>query len=226
MNALLNIFFPEVCPSCHEHLNMGEKFICTTCRHALPRTDFHTLEETPIHNLLLGRVPLEYATALFYYHKKSDVQHLIHNLKYRNHESISYNLGAWLGEELKLSGRFADVDCVVPVPLHWIRRHFRGYNQVDGFAIEIAKALNIPVVKDVLYRRISTSKQVFMKRESRSTSILNSFAVRQKEKLMNKHILLVDDLITTGGTAEGCYLALQEISGLKVSMAFMAMAAS
>ena len=224
MKALLNLFYPDLCPACTGILSQGERFICTPCRHDLPLTGFHELQQSPIHKLLMGRVPLEQAAALFYFEKKSKVQNLIHNLKYRNQEKISGQLGKWMGEELRHSDRFNDIDGVMPVPLHRLRKHKRGYNQVDGFALEIAKALNTTVVKDVLYHKKSTSTQVFLKRESRSTSVLKSFAVRQPNTLCGKHILLVDDLITTGGTVEGCYLALKQIEGLKISVAFMAMA--
>ena len=224
LHSLFNLFFPASCLACDDLLQPGEKLVCTQCRHELPVTGLHYTTQKPIHELLYGRVVLEQATALFYFNKKSKVQQLIHHLKYRNHEEISGFLGKWLGFELASLTEYTDVNCVVPVPLHKSRLRERGYNQVTGFGKEIAAALEVPFVADVLFRNKKTKAQVFMSRLTRSKEVIASFNVKDSEQLHGKHVLLVDDLITTGGTMEGCALALQKIPNVKISIAAMAIA--
>ncbi len=224
LQPLFNLFFPASCMACDEVLQPGEKLICTQCRHDLPVTGLHYTTQKPIHELLYGRVEIEHASALFYFGKKSKVQQLIHNLKYRNHEELSSFLGKWMGFELAPLESYQEIDCVVPVPLHRSRLRERGYNQVTGFGKEIAEQLEIPFEANILLRNKKTKTQVFMSRISRSQEVLHSFEVRELKKLRGKHILLVDDLITTGGTMEGCALALQKIPDIKISIAVMAIA--
>ena len=128
---LLNLFFPEVCRACSNHLSDNELQICTSCRHNLPLTNFHDDHDNAVHKILYGRVKLEQATALLHFSKKGIVQQLMHNLKYRGQEDIGQFLGEWLGEELKGINAYLDVDVVVPVPLHKTKLKSRGYNQVD-----------------------------------------------------------------------------------------------
>jgi len=224
LQPLFNLFFPASCTACDEVLQPGEKLICTQCRHDLPVTGLHYTTQKPIHELLYGRVEIEHASALFYFAKKGKVQQLIHNLKYRNHEELSGFLGKWLGFELAPLASYQDIDCVIPVPLHKSRLRERGYNQVTGFGRAIADQLDVLYINDVLFRNKNTKTQVFMPRLSRSKEVLHSFEVKGSKKLCGKHILLVDDLITTGGTMEGCALALREIPDIKISIAAMAIA--
>ncbi|WP_035899898.1 ComF family protein [Leeuwenhoekiella sp. MAR_2009_132] len=222
--SLLKLFYPDQCSACDELLGIGEKLICTSCRHALPLAHFHTTTYNPILKLLYGRTSVENAAALFYFDKKTRVQHLIHNLKYKGQERVSAYLGEWLGSELMATEAFKTIDCVIPVPLHKKRLKARGYNQVAGFGKAIATALQKPYLDDVLYRTKATNTQVFLGRSFRSTEVIDSFALRENNTLAGKHILLVDDLITTGGTVEGCALALNTTTNIKLSVAVMAIA--
>ncbi|MEH6408132.1 MAG: ComF family protein, partial [Leeuwenhoekiella sp.] len=139
MKSLFNIFYPATCKACDAALKYGENMICTSCRHELPVTAMHYRTQQPIQKLLYGRAKIELGTALFYFDKKSLVQNLIHNLKYRGDQSISGFLGKWLGSELAQIPEYKKIDCVIPVPLHKSRRRKRGYNQVTGFGKEIAQ---------------------------------------------------------------------------------------
>lgn len=150
------------------------------------------------------------------------VQELIHNLKYRGHKEIGIFLGEWLGAELSEITTFQEIDTVVPVPLHKKKLRSRGFNQVEGFGKELAKSLNAEYVNNVLLKVTASKTQTLKKRLSRWGSIEESFIVKNPEVLNNKHILLVDDLITTGATLEACALKLQEIEGIKISIATMA----
>ena len=224
LNPLFDLFYPPACEACADVLSPGEKILCTHCRHNLPVAQLHLTTQKPIHELLYGRLDVQLAAALFYFDKKTRVQKLIHNLKYRGHEGLSGFLGNWLGSDLQQVPAYKNIDCVLPVPLHRLRKRKRGYNQVAGFGRAIAEKLGVPYVDNVLYRTSNTRTQVFLTRLFRASDVINSFDVRETDTLSGKHILLVDDLITTGGTVEGCALALQKIPGIKISIAVMAIA--
>lgn len=224
MKDIFNLFFPKVCEACNSLLRDNEDTICTYCRHDLPVTNFHFNNADTVKKVLYGRVRLELATALFYFSKKGIVQQLIHNLKYRGHENIGTVLGKWLGNELAVCKAYETIDVVVPVPLHKKRLRKRGYNQVTRFGKEIAKALNVAYEDKVLQRVEPSQTQVFKNRLLRSSTTDSVFIVENIALLKHKHILLVDDIITTGATVEACSNVLQTIDGIKISLATMAIA--
>jgi ComF family protein len=219
---LLNLFFPKVCLGCKSYLGDNEVYLCITCRHQLPLTNFHFNQNKTIHNILYGRVQLEQATALLYFTKKGIVQELMHNLKYRGHEEIGSFLGQWLGKELNQIEAFKTIDVVIPVPLHKSKFKKRGYNQVSNFGIEIAKALQVNYNASVLQKITNTKTQVFKDRLMRTSETKAIFTVSDTQLLKGKHILLVDDIITTGATIEACAIALNTIENIKISIATMA----
>lgn len=219
---LLNLFFPKVCLACQNYLTDNELHICTQCRHQLPLTNFHFDTSNAVHKMMYGRVKLDQATALLHFSKKGIVQQLMHNLKYRNHEVIGQFLGEWLGEELKNSEAYKTIDVVVPVPLHKSKQRQRGYNQVDKFGRALAKALQADYNSHTLIKSSATKTQVFKDRLKRSSNTDANFTITEKDALKHKHILLVDDIITTGATIESCANALLSIEGIKLSVATMA----
>lgn len=219
---LLNLFFPKVCLACQNYLTDNELHICTQCRHQLPLTNFHFDTSNAVHKMMYGRVKLDQATALLHFSKKGIVQQLMHNLKYRNHEVIGQFLGEWLGEELKNSEAYKTIDVVVPVPLHKSKQRQRGYNQVDKFGKALAKALQADYNSHTLIKSSATKTQVFKDRLKRSSNTDANFTISEKDALKHKHILLVDDIITTGATIESCANALLSIEGIKLSVATMA----
>lgn len=221
---LLNLFFPSLCFACDSHLGDNEKDICTFCRNELPITDFHSEENNAVANRLYGRVDFENATSLLWFSKKGLVQHLMHNLKYKGHEQIGETLGKWLGGELIETRGFKNIDVVVPVPLHKSKLRKRGYNQVDQFGKEIAKALSAEFNSEVLIKTKATTTQVFKDRLRRIQTHEEDFAISDYETLKGKHILLVDDIITTGATIEACANQLLTIEGVRISIATMAIA--
>jgi ComF family protein len=218
---LLNLFFPQVCSACSNHLSDNELQICTSCRHSLPLTNFHDDHDNAVHKMLYGRVKLEQATALLHFSKKGIVQQLMHNLKYRGHEDIGQLLGEWLGDELRLLDEYSSIDVVVPVPLHKAKLKSRGFNQVDKFGIALAKALNADYNPLILIKTTNTKTQVFKDRLKRNSNDNTNFKIVNGDQLKNKHILIVDDIITTGATIEDCANTLLEINGIRLSLATM-----
>jgi ComF family protein len=149
---------------------------------------------------------------------------LLHNLKYRSHETVSIILGEWLGNELKTVEAYSTIDAVIPVPLHKNKLKKRGYNQVTKFGVEIAKALNAKYIDNVLIKTTATKTQVFKKRMARWNNSNEIFTIANKELINGKHILLVDDIITTGATIEACANVLNRAENIKISVATIAIA--
>ncbi|MDG5490432.1 ComF family protein [Psychroserpens sp. SPM9] len=219
---LLNLFFPKTCSGCSQHLSDNELEICTNCRHQLPLTHFHDDTNYAVHKILYGRVKLEQATALLHFSKKGIVQQLMHNLKYRGQETIGHCLGEWLGEELKHIEAYRSIDVVIPVPLHKSKLKTRGYNQVDKFGQALAKALEAEYNPSVLIKTTNTKTQVFKDRLKRNQNVSSNFQIKNGAALEHKHILIVDDIITTGATIEDCATSLLQINGITLSLATMA----
>ena len=184
--------------------------------------NFHFENNDAFKKLLYGRVELENATALLHFSKQSLVQDLLHNLKYRGHEQIGKFLGDWLGGELNTLEAYQTIDVVVPVPIHKKSKRERGYNQVTKFGEQIAKALNTEYFENALIKTSYTKRQVFKDRVTRFEDVNKRFEIGDTNNLSNKHILLVDDVITTSATIEACIILLQTIPGVKISVATMA----
>lgn len=221
---LINLFYPKLCQTCGEELVKNETVICLKCIHELPVTHYHLNNDNPVKKVFYGRLEIEDATALLLFQKKGIVQKLIHQLKYKGQQEIGTFLGKWVGAQLLESEAFKEIDMVIPVPLHKKRLKARGYNQVERFGREIAKDLKIPYNDDVLLKRSFSGTQTIKARLARWGNIEETFVLAKPEKIKNKHVLLVDDLITTGATLEACAAVLQEAGKVKISVATMAIA--
>jgi ComF family protein len=226
LKSIINLFFPPVCSGCHSLLISNEKVICTLCRHNLPLTNHHLNHENEAFKKFYGRIPVEHASALLYFHKKGIVQELIHNLKYKGQEEIGSVLGEWYAEELKNLAIIKSVDQIIPVPLHQRKLRERGYNQVTNFGLALSKNLNLDYNELILHRKTYSKTQSKKNLLNRSDGIDTTFDVFFTEKDHNKHFLLIDDVITTGSTLEACSHALLKIPGAKISVVCMAMAHS
>ena len=224
LKSIINLFFPKVCNACNNLLNDHVDSICLDCRHDLPVTNFHFDNNDSVMKVLYGRAEIENGTALFRFEKKGKVQHLIHNLKYKDIEHIGFILGDWLGGELKTLEAYNNIDIVIPVPLHKNKLKIRGYNQVAKFGQQIAKALQAEYIDDVLLKITNTKSQVNKKRFARWNNNEELFTLENQSKIENKHILIVDDLITTGATLEACISVLNQSKNIKISIATMAIA--
>ena len=188
VSAIINLFFPKTCHACETILSDNENDFCVDCRHEFPLTKYHFERPETVKKIFFGRVELEAATALFYFHKSGRVQQMLHQLKYKGREQIGRVLGDWLGFELLESPYFDSIDVVIPVPIHSKKLKQRGYNQVANFAQQLAKALGVIYVDDVLLKSVNIKTQVFQSREARFKSVIDSFYAKNLEKIDTKHI--------------------------------------
>lgn len=224
LNDFISLIYPRICMACGKTLMRQEQCICTFCMYHLPRTDFHKEKENPVTKLFWGKINIDTASSYLYFYKKGKVQQLMHNLKYRGHKEIGVFVGNLFGKELLQSQIFKTADCVIPVPLHPKKERKRGYNQSEMFAIGLSESMKIPVDTKTLIKTTATETQTKKSRFSRWENVKEVFSLQNAEHLKNKHILLVDDVITTGATIESCVAKLQQVDGVKVSIASMAYA--
>jgi len=224
LNNILSSFFPATCFTCSAKLKHQEKLICTKCLHKLPFTEFHRQKENPVLHTFYGRVHIENATALLHYKKNGMVQQLIHQLKYKGRQEIGTLLGNMTGERLEKETAYSKIDYIIPVPLHKKRLRKRGYNQVTTFGEQLAVHLNAVYEDNILVKVQNIKTQAFKKRAARWLTAQHSFEITDTSMLAGKHVLLIDDIITTGATLEACALALQKIPDIKISVATMSIA--
>jgi len=218
------LLFPQLCAGCGESLMANENVICTPCRYSLPVTNFHLQPDNSVARQFWGKVNLQAAYALYYFTKGGKVQNLVHNLKYKGMQQVGYITGNIAAEKLIRNEIFYSVDVIIPVPLHKKRLKQRGYNQSTCFAEGLAQKLNAVVDDKSLVRTQATETQTKKGRFTRFENMQEVFAVINPEKLVNKHVLLVDDIVTTGSTLEACAIELLKIEGLKLSIATIAYA--
>lgn len=221
---LLGLFFPNSCRLCGKTLHQQEEILCTTCFYKLARTNFHNEKQNPVMDIFSGRLPLYSATALLFFSKGGGTQQLIHKLKYKGHKEVGIYLGEMLGNQLEKSELFRDSEVIVPVPLHPRKQHKRGYNQSKMMAEGLASRMNARVVPDVLFRKVHSSTQTKKSRYERWENVKDIFELKNGHQLEGKHVLLVDDVITTGATLEACGRKLLEIPGIRLSIASLAYA--
>ncbi|MBK0381205.1 ComF family protein [Mucilaginibacter segetis] len=219
-----SLIFPQICAACHNGLMANETILCTDCLYNLPKTNFHLQSDNIVARQFWGKLPIEAAYALFYFNKGGSVQKMMHHFKYDGMYKIGTLLGGIAAGQLMLNKTFTSVDVIIPVPLHKKRLKQRGYNQSECFAKGLAPKLNARVETNNLVRIVATHTQTHKSRFARFENMQEVFTVLDPERLMNKHILLVDDIITTGSTLEACGLELLKIPGLKLSIATIAYA--
>lgn len=216
--SLVSLIYPKLCLVCGSTLFGNEDLLCTHCRHSLPETNFHKSSGNPVEQLFWGRLHIEHATALLYFDKGSSYRQLIHQLKYQGRKDAGFYLGRLLGAALNES-IFSLPDCIIPIPLHQAKLRRRGYNQSQIIAEGIAEILNLEVFNDVLQRTFNTNTQTQRKRYDRWKNVEGIFECQYPEKITNKHVLLVDDVITTGATMEAAGSELCAIEGAQISIA-------
>jgi ComF family protein len=215
----ISILFPRLCYACGTHLLRNENFICTGCYVSIPRTNYHIQAENPVAQLFWGRCHIEKAAAFSYYSRGSRIRNLIHKLKYKGIKEIGFELGRIYALSLKSSGFTAGIDVIIPVPLHPSKKRSRGFNQSECISTGISEVTGLPVDTVSLVRITFSATQTNKSRYERWTNVESIFHVTDPGAIKGRHILLVDDVITTGSTIESCVNELLKTEGVRVSVA-------
>ena len=223
-SSLLELFFPRLCIACSNPLFKHESNLCDLCLFHLPRTNFEKDLNNPVAQLFWGRVKIEFATSFFYYSKGSKYQHILHELKYKGKKEIGFEIGKIFGQEIRNS-EFSQVELVVPVPLHPSRQRKRGYNQAEWIAMGLSESLAKPLENKSLSRISASSTQTKKGRYDRWVNVEGIFRPTLPENFENKHILLVDDVVTTGATLEACGSVILQTENVKLYITTLAHAA-
>lgn len=224
MNGLIDFLFPRFCMSCGCRLALTEKYLCCGCLRELPRTNYHLMQTSPLEQMFWGQIPIERASALFFF-SGSNTRGVIHRLKYFNNPQVGEYLAEIMADEFRSSGFFNDIDAIVPIPLAMHRRAHRGYNQSAWIAKGISRQTGIPVISDAVKRIKDNKSQTHLSSEERWENVRGIFLLKRPELIAGKHILLVDDVITTGATTMSCAHALMEAGeGTRFSIAALAVA--
>lgn len=214
----LDLFFPELCVVCKNRLAEGEEHICIDCLLLLPKTNFHLQPDNRLEQFFAGRIPFERIAAFAYFIKGGRIQSIIHELKYNRNPDIGIFIGKLSGENLKGSEFINDIDLLVPVPLHPKRQKQRGYNQSMEICRGISEITNIPIDSTTLIRKVNNPSQTKNSRFDRWQNVEDIFTLTNKDCFENKHILLVDDVITTGSTLESCAKEILKAEDVKISI--------
>ncbi len=224
IDDFISLLYPSLCVVCGRNLYRNESLICTHCLYHIPKTNFHFLKDNPVSRLFWGRVPVESAASYYFFEKGSRFRALIHKTKYRGQKELGFELGRIYGAELRLSRLYNRVDLILPVPLHPRKKRKRGYNQSEWIAMGIAESMGKPIDTSSLFRAVDTPSQTKKNRYERWKNVEDIFGINHPDKLINQHILLVDDVVTTGSTLEACARVVLQVEGTKVSCITLAMA--
>ena len=221
---LVALFYPRLCAGCNTSLVKGEEVLCLNCLADLPRTNYHLNKENPVFQQFIGRVRIELATSFCRFDKGGRLQHLLHQLKYKGNREVGRKMGMLLGYDLIQNSLYGNIDVIIPVPLHPKKEKKRGFNQSVEICKGLSESMNRPVILGNLIRVVHTASQTRKGRFERWENVSGIFSVKNGALLAGKHLLLVDDVVTTGATLEACCVPLLEISGVKVSIATLATA--
>ena len=222
--SFLHIVFPHVCDGCGSDLLNIESRLCIRCLASLPETNFEQHAGNPVEKTFWGRMPLINASAHFYFTKESLMQHLMHQFKYKSNKDLGLQLGRMMGIAIKSSNRFNKIDALIPLPLFPSKEKKRGYNQATVLCEGMAEILALPVFKDVITRPQHTETQTKKGRIERWRNIEGKFQLKNSSAIQNKHLLLVDDVITTGATLEACGNELLSAENVTLSLATLCVA--
>ena len=225
IHDFIEVFYPKICVTCEDKLVSGEEILCTICKNDVELTHYASYKTNKITDSFYGKIPVEKAMALLIFRTNSKTKQLIHELKYKGNQEIGMYLGNWLGEILKENNEFSNVDFIIPVPLHKKKLKERGYNQLTKFGKKLSAILNIPLVENKLIKTEATKTQTFKTRFERFNDSKTKFNLKDTLFFENKHVLLIDDVITTGATIESCANELLKTRNIKISVLAMAFTA-
>lgn len=218
-DSLLHLAFPHVCEGCGTDNLQAEHLLCLRCQSSLPATNFHLHANNPIEKKFWGRIAIGCATSQYYFTKESMMQHLMHQFKYKGNKEIGIYFGKLMGWAMAESNRFSFVDALIPLPLHKSKEHKRGYNQATVLCEGISSVLKKPVLKNVVIRPEQTETQTKKNRIQRWQNMEGKFELINSIAIEGKHVLLVDDVITTGATLEACGSEILKARNAQLSIA-------
>ena len=224
LEDLIALFYPRLCAGCNSSLVKGEDVLCLNCLADLPRTNYHLQGENPVFQQFTGRARIELATSFCRFDKGGRLQHLLHQLKYKGNREVGHKMGLIFGVDLNQSTRYCTIDAIIPVPLHPKKEKKRGFNQSAEICKGLSQAMARPLILGNLIREVHTDSQTRKGRFERWENVSGIFSVKDGASLMDKHLLLVDDVVTTGATLEACCIPLLKIAGVRVSIATLATA--
>ncbi|MFZ1705680.1 MAG: phosphoribosyltransferase family protein [Saprospiraceae bacterium] len=228
LNSLLwdlkNVMFPDICPGCEENILPKSRLLCTECLMQLPFTDHFDIAENKVAAHFYGRLPLRSAAGLLYFQEGGFVQDILHSFKYKGNKNVGRVMGQLAGEKLLLSAHFRHIDVIIPVPLHPDKEYVRGYNQSLVFAEGISTVTKIPTLAKVLTKPKKNESQTGKNRVARVKNVSETYALNSMDYIRGKHVLLVDDVVTTGATLEACGLLLCQASPASISVLTIACA--
>lgn len=219
VNEMAALFYPHACVICADELLEKEEGVCLECLHKLPRTGDYLERDNAVEKLMAARVPFDRVASYCIYSKGGMLPPLIHHLKYHGRKEIGMLLGRLFGRDLLGSEFLKPVDLIVPVPLHPRKEKARGYNQAEMIAMGLSEATSLPVSTGNLIRVISNPTQTKRTKTQRWENVRGIFSVLDRSRFSGRHLLLVDDVITTGSTIEACGAALQECEETRISIA-------
>ncbi len=219
LSRVLQLLAPRACSVCGCRLSGEEEVICCSCDLNLPRTNYASdAYENEMAKMFWLRIPIERAAALFFYHAHSKATNMIYELKYHGHPEIGEKMGIFAAREMSMANFFDGIDMIIPIPLAKKRMRQRGYNQSEWIAKGISAYTHIPVMTDVVERKSFSGSQTHLQRLGRADNVENVFHLLRPEVVRGKHVLLVDDVCTTGATIVACGKALEEAGDLRFSV--------
>lgn len=226
LQSAFRLLFPKRCAVCDATLQDGEEALCFRCNIGMPRTLYHLEKDNEVEKMFWGKMPLERATSYMFYQKGGDYRRILHLLKYEGRKDLGYTMGRLMAMDVGRNGFFEGIDVIVPIPLHPSRQRERGYNQSECLAEGISAVTGIPVDTSSVRRCVHTQSQTKKSAYERWENVSGIFDAPDKDKLAGKHVLLVDDVLTTGATITACADALADVENIRLSVLTLAMARS
>ena len=223
-NSFIDTLFPRICPVCNNVLLSHEKHICTKCRIDIPISRYHMQEFNAMEQLFAGKTPIEKAVGYFFYEKGNPYSNILHNIKYRNNPQLGQYVAKLFAQELLSRDIFRDIDCIIPVPLHHRKKIQRGYNQSEYIAKGFSEVFDIPVHNNIIIAHKSHESQTNKGIYERWLNTQNIFSAQDTQVLENKHVLIVDDVVTTGATLLSAALTIASVPNIKISLATLGVA--
>ena len=218
LNEFINLFYPVHCLLCGHPLVQGEQFICLHCHCDIPKTNYHIHRGNPARDLFAGYAQVNEVSAYLFFEKEGTTQKLIHLLKYKGNKELAAYLGRTAACELKAAGLYASIDAILPIPLHPKKEKRRGYNQSAWIAKGIASVYGCSIDTTRLKRMTDTQSQTLKSVYDRHVNVEKIFKLSDPEYFFGKHILLIDDVITTGATVSSCIDAFLTVPEIKISI--------